>query len=241
MKEMRLDKFLCQCLGISRKEAKDMIRKKQITVNGQQASRPEIKVFPGKDQVYCQEEALSYEEHHYLMLHKPQGVVSATKDASDKTVIDLIHENYKSGLFPVGRLDKDTEGLMLLTDDGELAHRLMAPKRHVPKSYYAEVAGRMGEAEVEAFSGHLDIGGGETAKPGILKILETSDERSKVIITISEGKFHQVKRMVSAVGSRVLYLKRVSIGPLELDEGLALGEYRELTKDEIDQIKEQRC
>ena len=241
METMRLDKYLCQCLGISRKEAKEKIKSGQAAVNGETVKRPEYKVCPGQDQTICQGEELSYEPFHYLMLYKPQGVVSATKDPAEKTVIDLIEEPYRKKLFPVGRLDKDTEGLILLTDDGELAHNLMSPRKHVAKTYYAEVSGNMGEAEIAAFAGNLDIGGGETARPAILEVLDASEEVSRVRITITEGKFHQIKRMVKAVGSEVLFLKRLTIGPLTLQDDLSAGSYRKLTKEEIQQLKEPRC
>ena len=241
MAKIRLDKYLCQCLGISRKEAKEKIKNGQAVIDGTAVRKPEYKVDPEQNEIQCQEEMLTYEELHYLMLHKPQGVVSATKDPVEKTVLDLIREPYGKKLFPVGRLDKDTEGLVLLTDDGELAHELMSPKKHVEKTYYAEVAGKMGEREIRAFADGLEIGGGETAKPGILEVLDASEEGSRVQITITEGKFHQIKRMVKAVGSEVLYLKRLTIGPLRLDDTLPSGSYRKLTEEEIRRLKEKKC
>lgn len=238
---IRLDKFLCQCLGISRKEAKEKIKSGQIEINGETIKRADYKVSPQRDRVVCQGENLSYEPFHYLMLHKPQGIVSATKDSSEITVIDLIDQPYGKNLFPVGRLDKDTEGLILLTDDGDLAHNLMSPRKHVKKTYYAEVSGAMGEAEIAAFAGNLDIGGGESAKPAVLEVLDVSKGISKVRITITEGKFHQIKRMVKAVGSEVLFLKRLSIGSLTLPENLPVGSYRKLTEEELQRLKEPRC
>ena len=172
------------------------------------------------------------------MLHKPQGVVSATKDDHDKTVLDLIHENFKDKLFPVGRLDKDTEGLLILTDDGMLAHELLSPKKHVDKVYFAKVSGSFTDEEVKKFQEGLDIGNGERSKEADLEILTVGEDQSEVLITITEGKFNQVKRMVKAVGSEVLYLKRLSMGSLKLDEKLELGMYRRLSETELQELKE---
>ena len=194
-KKTRLDKFLCDSLNITRKEAKEAVKKGKVTINGEVVKKPECKLDADDDQVEFEHQPVIFEQFHYLMLHKPQGVVSATKDNHDKTVIDLIHEDFKDKLFPVGRLDKDTEGLLLLTDDGMLAHELLSPKKHVDKVYFAKVAGRFTEEEIKRFREGLDIGNGEKAKEAFLEILKVGEDQSEVLITITEGKFHQVKRM----------------------------------------------
>lgn len=237
-KKTRLDKFLCDSLNITRKEAKEAVEKGKVTINGEVVKKPECKLDADDDQVEFEHQPVIFEQFHYLMLHKPQGVVSATKDNHDKTVIDLIHEDFKDKLFPVGRLDKDTEGLLLLTDDGMLAHELLSPKKHVDKVYFAKVAGRFTEEEIKRFREGLDIGNGEKAKEAFLEILKAGEDQSEVLITITEGKFHQVKRMAKAVGSEVLYLKRLSMGPLKLDEELEIGTYRRLSEEELHKLKE---
>lgn len=239
-KKTRLDKFLCDSLNMTRKEAKEAVKKGKTVINGEVVKKPEYKVDPEQDQVEFDHEPVQFEQFHYLMLHKPQGVVSATKDNHDQTVLNLIHEDYKDKLFPVGRLDKDTEGLLLLTDDGMLAHELLSPKKHVDKVYFAKVSGQFGEKEIAEFKEGLDIGNGERSKEAKLQILKSDTQESEVLITITEGKFHQVKRMVKAVGSEVLYLKRLSMGPLKLDEELKVGTYRRLTDTELQELKEHK-
>lgn len=196
---------------------------------------PEAKIDIAAQKVYCQEQQVGYEEFEYYMLHKPAGVISATTDAREKTVIDLITEKKRKDLFPVGRLDKDTEGLLLITNDGELAHRLLAPKKHVDKVYYAKVKGKVTDEDVKAFAEGLSIGQGEVTKPAELKVL-VSDEISEIELVIQEGKFHQVKRMFLAVNKEVIYLKRLSMGNLSLDETLPLGSYRPLTREELEKL-----
>ncbi len=237
-KKTRLDKFLCDSLNMTRKEAKEAVKKGKVTLNGEVVKKPEFKLDADNDQVEFEHQPVMFEQFHYLMLHKPQGVVSATKDNHDQTVLDLIHEDFRDKLFPVGRLDKDTEGLLLLTDDGMLAHELLSPKKHVDKVYFAKVAGRFTQEEMKKFREGLDIGNGERAKEASLEILKAEEDQSEVLITITEGKFHQVKRMVKAVGSEVLYLKRLSMGPLKLDEELEIGTYRRLSEAELRELKE---
>lgn len=237
-KKTRLDKFLCDSLNMTRKEAKEAVKKGKVTLNGEVVKKPEFKLDADNDQVEFEHQPVMFEQFHYLMLHKPQGVVSATKDNHDQTVLDLIHEDFRDKLFPVGRLDKDTEGLLLLTDDGMLAHELLSPKKHVDKVYFAKVAGRFTQEEMKRFREGLDIGNGERAKEASLEILKAEEDQSEVLITITEGKFHQVKRMVKAVGSEVLYLKRLSMGPLKLDEELEIGTYRRLSEAELRELKE---
>lgn len=232
---MRLDKYLAD-MGIgTRAEVKKLIRQGKIAVDGTVVKSPEAKIDVNKNQVTCGGEPISYETFEYYMLNKPAGVVSATTDAKDKTVIDLIETKKRKDLFPVGRLDKDTEGLLLITNDGELAHRLLSPKKHVDKVYYAKVEGIVTKEDQRVFAEGVSLGGDEMAKPAELEIL-ASDEISEIRLTIQEGKFHQVKRMFESVGKKVIYLKRLSMGTLVLDENLALGEYRTLTKEEIEAL-----
>ena len=232
---MRLDKFLTE-MGIgTRTEVKKYIKQGKVKVDGETVKLPETKVDAGRQEITYLEHPVQYKAFEYVMLNKPAGVVSATTDAREKTVLDLISEKKRKDLFPVGRLDKDTEGLLLITNDGELAHRLLEPKKHVDKVYYAKVKGVVTERDVIAFAEGISIGQGETAKPAVLEIL-VSDVLSEIRLTIQEGKFHQVKRMFAAVGKEVVYLKRLSMGSLILDESLRPGEYRPLTKEERERL-----
>ena len=232
---MRLDKYLAD-MGIgTRTEIKKYVRQGKVKVDGVVVKSPEIKVNPDVQTVSYLDQSVSYEKFEYYMLNKPAGVVSATTDEKDKTVIDLITAKKRKDLFPVGRLDKDTEGLLLITNDGELAHRLLAPKKHVDKVYYAKVKGKVTEEDVKAFKEGVSLGQGEMARPAALEIL-VSDEISEIRLTIQEGKFHQVKRMFISVGKEVVYLKRLSMGSLGLDEKLPLGAYRPLTNKELEQL-----
>ena len=232
-KKMRLDKFLTQTGELSRSEAKQKIKKGSITVNGEIVKKPEIKVS-AEDIVCIDGKSITYEEYRYIMLHKPAGVVSATEDTQCRTVIDLIKEG-KKGLFPVGRLDKDTEGLLLLTNDGALAHNLLSPKKHVDKTYFAILDGPVGKKEQELFLNGLDIGDEKVTLPAKLDLTEKENE---VFITLQEGRFHQVKRMAQAVGRKVTYLKRISMGSLVLDDSLEKGAYRSLTEEEVLRLKD---
>ncbi|QII83045.1 pseudouridine synthase [Jeotgalibaca arthritidis] len=237
---MRLDKFLSHTGFGSRKEVKVLLKQKKVVVNDKVASKGEMKVDLNQDQVVVNGERIQYQEFHYLMLHKPAGVLSATEDMKQKTVIDLLSEEYQHlNLFPVGRLDKDTEGLLLLTNDGELAHFLLSPKKEVAKRYYARVAGIMDEADCEAFKNRIVLEDGFECLPGELEIKSVDEEKqeSEVFITIKEGKFHQVKRMVKASGKEVTYLKRLTMGSLVLDPKLQLAEYRYLTESELADLK----
>lgn len=235
-KQLRLDKFLAD-MGIgTRSELKVWIRKGRVTVNGAVCVKPEQKVAVNSDVVCVDGNRLYYTEYIYYMLHKPAGVVSATTDKISKTVLELIKDNQGKDLFPVGRLDKDTEGLLLITNDGELAHQLLSPKKHVDKVYYARVRGRVTEEDKKAFVDGVDIGEDDPTLPAKLKIL-VSEDISEVELTIQEGKFHQVKRMFEAVGKEVIYLKRLSMGSLLLDDSLAPGEYRKLSAEEIDALR----
>lgn len=232
---IRLDKFLAD-MGIgTRSEVKKYIRQGKVKVDGVVQKSPDAKIDETKQEVSCFDKTVGYESFEYYMLYKPAGVISATTDAKDKTVIDLIESKKRKDLFPVGRLDKDTEGLLLITNDGELAHRLLSPKKHVDKVYFAKVKGVVTEEDQRIFAEGVSLGQGEMAKPSKLEIL-VSDEISEIRLTIQEGKFHQVKRMFLSVGKEVIYLKRLSMGTLKLDETLALGEYRPLTEEELKQL-----
>lgn len=218
----------------SRKEVKQLLKSGSVKVDDMVVKDAKQHVDPEKQTVTLNGEVIEYREFIYLMMNKPQGVLSATEDNNTETVIDLLElEDQVYEPFPVGRLDKDTEGLLLITNDGQLAHRLLAPKKHVPKTYFAVIEGEVKEADIKAFAHGVTLDDGYETKPGELKILK-SGIRSDIELTITEGKFHQVKRMFEAVGKRVVYLQRISMGPLALDETLELGEYRELTDEEID-------
>lgn len=230
---MRLDKLVSNMGFGSRKEVKGLLKKGAIQVNGVPVKDPALHVHPEQDEVSILGERIIYREFIYLMMHKPQGVISATEDNRDRTVIDLLDDEYRHfEPFPVGRLDKDTEGLLLLTNNGKLAHELLSPKKEVPKTYYAHIEGVVGQEDIERFAEGVTLEDGYFTKPGMLKILKSAPI-SEIELTITEGKFHQVKRMFEAVGKKVIYLKRMTMGELTLDESLALGEYRELTDEEL--------
>ena len=234
----RLDKVLSNLGYGSRKEIKQAIRKGLIEVNGELVKDNGLQVDPENDRIIVNGEEIFYRKYIYLMMNKPDGVVSATFDNRDETVIDLLEvEHQVFNPFPVGRLDKDTVGLLLLTNDGELNHRLISPKWKVDKIYYAKIDKKVTEADVKKFKSGITLDDGYLCKEAKLEILEATDEGSEVMITIQEGKYHQVKRMFEAVGKSVIYLKRVEFGTLKLDEELEEGEYRELTEEEINILK----
>ncbi|WP_042354729.1 pseudouridine synthase [Bacillus rubiinfantis] len=234
---MRIDKMLANLGYGSRKEVKQLLKSGAVRVDDIVVKDGKQQVVPQSQTVTLNGEVIEYQEFIYLMMNKPPGVVSATEDSQDETVIDLLAvEDQVYEPFPVGRLDKDTEGLLLITNDGQLAHRLLSPKRHVPKTYFAVIDREVTEADVVAFARGVTLNDGYQTKPGKLKILK-SGIRSDIELTITEGKFHQVKRMFQAVGKRVIYLQRISMGPLTLDETLELGEYRQLTEEEIELLK----
>lgn len=239
-KSVRLDKFLADAGVGTRSEVKKYIQKGQVRVNDAVTKRPEQKVDTDTDRVMLGDEVIgAAAEFAYYLLHKPAGCVSATEDNRDETVMKYVPSQRK-GLFPVGRLDKDTEGLLLITDDGALAHELLSPKKHVDKTYFAVVDGIVTKADVEAIAKGVDIGEEKLTLPAeleILKVDESSGE-SEIYLTICEGKFHQVKRMMQSVGKTVTYLKRISMGPLRLPDDLGKGECRPLTEDEIRALKQ---
>ena len=225
----RLDKIIASTGRWSRREVKDLVRRGRVSVDGRIAASPEEKIDPENALVQVDGEEILYARHTYVMLHKPAGVLTATEDPRQKTVLDLLSPPLrKKGLAPVGRLDKDTEGLLLLTDDGELAHRLLSPRWHVDKRYYARVSEDLESADREAFAAGMTLADGLQCLPAGLEILSARE----CIVTLREGKFHQVKRMLAERGRPVTYLKRLSMGPLALDGALAPGEYRLLTEEE---------
>lgn len=270
MKEtVRLDKYLADMGVGTRSEVKNLIRKGRVTLNGEVVKKPEAKITLGIDGVAVDGSPIAYVSYEYYMLNKPAGVISASNDPKAETVIDLLEEAVRKDLFPVGRLDKDTEGLLLITNDGDLAHKLLSPKKHVDKVYFARVLGVVSEEDVKLFAQGLQVDDEFSAMPARLTIKGTTkfhiesivdkiateeeylmekglldlDENNNVLVseielTIREGKFHQVKRMFEAVGKRVIYLKRLSMGSLKLDESLALGEYRALTEFELKELRQ---
>lgn len=225
----RLDKVLAATGRWSRREVKQLVRQGQVRVNGAAAASAEEKVEPETAVITVGGEPVRLQKYTYVMLHKPAGVLTATEDSRQRTVLDLLPpELRKRGLSPVGRLDKDTEGLLLLTNDGALAHRLLSPKSHVDKVYYARVEGALEPADAAAFAAGMTLGDGLECLPAGLEILSPGE----CLVTLREGKFHQVKRMLAARGKPVTYLKRLSMGPLRLDPELAPGAFRMLTAEE---------
>ena len=220
----------------SRSEVKKLIKSGRVTVDGRTVREPEQKFDPERAQISLDGQTVSYASFEYFMLNKPQGVVSATEDRRFQTVVDLIGDARRKDLFPAGRLDIDTEGLLLITNDGQLAHQLLSPKKHVDKVYFARVEGILPSDVKEQFAKGLTLDGEVKTLPAQLELLKEGPV-SEVRLTIHEGKFHQVKRMFEAVGCRVIYLKRLSMGSLVLDETLAPGEYRRLTDDELRALK----
>lgn len=234
---MRLDKFLCQLNMGSRSDVKNLVRKGLVTVNGVQATSPEQKIDENKDLITCKGISLNYKAHAYYMMNKPQGVVSATQDRSDKTVLDLLlpaipEFDRKRELVPCGRLDKDTEGLLLLTDDGEMIHKLLSPGKHVDKTYLVTIDKPLSVDDIAALEQGVDIGEKHLTRPAKVEVIS----ENRILLTIHEGKFHQVKRMLQAVDNCVTALKRVSFGPLRMDDTLAPGESRALTEAEIREL-----
>ena len=232
---IRLDKYLADMGVGTRQEVKKYMKQGRVAVDGEIVKKPETKVDTDKSVVSFDGREVAYAEYEYYMLNKPAGVISATEDTRCETVVDLIESKKRKDLFPVGRLDKDTEGLLLITNDGALAHRLLSPKKHVDKCYFARIQGKVTEEDVTAFAKGINIGTAEEEEwtmPGKLVIVK-SDEVSEIRLTIQEGKFHQVKRMFQAVEKEVIYLKRETMGTMVLDETLKPGDYRELTDEEL--------
>ena len=229
---MRLDRFLVQSDICTRSEAKKLIKQGRVCVNGSAASDPAARVDEAADTVSVDGKAAVYEKFRYYMLNKPAGYVSATEDASDAIVLDLLAGAQGHDLFPVGRLDKDTEGLLIITNDGQLAHRLTSPRHHVDKRYLAVTDGKLSGRDMETFASGMDIGDDRPTLPALIE-----ERPDGYIVTIREGRFHQIKRMFYALGVNVTYLKRLSMGPIELDDTLAPGDFRPLSAEEIALLK----
>ena len=237
MEKQRLDKVIASTGKFSRREVKNLVRQGRVLVDGAPARSAEDKVKAENVEITVNGEVLTYRRFTWIMLNKPAGYLSATEDGRGATVLDLLpQELQKQGLFPVGRLDKDTEGLLLLTNEGGLAHDLLSPKHHVDKVYYARVAGHVIEEDCRAFAAGMTLEDGLVCQPAGLEIL-TAGEESEVHVTLREGKFHQVKRMLADRGKPVLYLERVKMGNLPLDPALGRGEYRFLTDAEIENLR----
>lgn len=234
---MRLDKFLADSQNGTRSQVKEFIKKGLVTVNGEVITKADYKIDENSDCIICKGNTLSYQKYRYFVLHKPSGVITATKDNHDKTVMDLFPKEFSGDFFPVGRLDKDTEGFLLITNDGELSHRLLSPKKHVAKTYYVECSGELTSEKVLQLEQGVHIGDEKPTLPAKVETLKTEKTSYVIKLTITEGRFHQVKRMIQAIGGEVTYLKRLSMGGLELDESLQKGDYRELTQEEVDILK----
>ncbi len=239
---VRLDKYLCDAGAGTRSEVKEIIKRGQVKVNGEVCKRPEQKVEESTAVVdYCGQTVV-YEEHTYVMFYKPQGIVSATEDKRDETVLDFLRKEWEKredrpfpkGLFPVGRLDKDTEGLLLLTNDGALAHELLSPRKHVVKTYEVTMEKPLHAEEVLTLECGVDIGDEKLTMPARVNV----QKDGKIHLSITEGRYHQVKRMLTAVGNRVLHLKRLRMGTLYLDEDMGPGDYRLLSEEEVESLKD---
>ena len=238
MPRMRLDKLLAHLNCGSRKEVQAMIRAGRVAVDGAVLTDPAAKVDPDTVQVALDGQAQTYRAQRYYMLNKPAGVITASRDERHDTVLGLFPENMRRGLFAVGRLDKDTEGLLIITDDGALSHALMSPARHVSKIYEAEVDGTLAPDAAERFRTGLTLRDGTVCLPALLEVLSQQDGKARVRVTLREGKYHQVKRMIAAVGGTVVGLRRVQLGGLRLDPALPAGAFRELTGEELGQLRD---
>ena len=235
---MRLDKFLVACAVGSRTEVKNLLKAGRVTVNGKKEKSAKLQINEERDEIRFDGQVLEYEEFVYYMMNKPQGVISATEDSKHRTVLDLLDDIARTKeVFPVGRLDIDTHGLLLLTNDGQLAHALLSPKRHVDKTYLAQVEGIMSQEDVETFVKGIPLKD-FTCQPAKLELVSIDSEKNQslVLVTIAEGKFHKVKRMVAYCGKEVVNLQRLTMGTLVLDENLERGEWRRLTKEELENL-----
>ena len=238
MSLQRLDKILSGQNIATRSETKNMVKKGLITVNGQTVKRSDEKFDPDTDEFIVNGIKIVYKKHLYIMMNKPSGVLSASRDGRTKTVIDLLPEHLRrDGLFPAGRLDKDTEGFILITDDGELAHKLLSPRYHVDKTYHVTAEGIITDDDIRRLEEGVDIGEKALTLPAKAEMIGSGQDVSEVLLTIHEGKFHQVKRMFEVIGKPVVHLKRISFGSLKLDEKLAPGEFRRLADEEIKALK----
>lgn len=233
---IRLDKFLGEMGLGTRSQLKEAAKKGRISVNGEVEKKTDRKINPKSDRVWFDGRLIAYTAFEYYMLNKPQGVVSARSDNLYPTVIELLTDRLRDDLFPVGRLDVDTEGLLLITNDGDLAHKLLSPKRHINKVYFVRIEGILPEDTAAQFKGGIILSDGTPTLPAVLEILNTFEGKAEVLLTIQEGKFHQVKKMFEVLSCRVVYLKRMSMGPLKLDELLKPGEYRPLSDEELQDL-----
>jgi len=232
---MRIDKYLCDCLIGTRSEVKNYIKKGLCTVNNSVIKDAGQQIDPLTDEIVFEGKPVIYNKYRYYILNKPGGYITATTDTSDKTVLDLLPNEIKKNLFPVGRLDKDTEGLLILTNDGELSHKLLSPKYHVDKCYYCELAKEIDESSLKPLNTGIDIGDDKPTKPATYSIISPTS----VLLTIYEGRYHQVKRMFIALDNKITYLKRISFGPLKLDDyDLKPGEFKQLNNKDIALLKD---
>ena len=235
----RIDKILSNLGHGTRKEVKALLKKGKVEIDGIVVSDSAMKIDPNKAVIMVSGEEIKYRKYICLIMNKPAGVISATVDNHDETVIDLIDQEYHAFKpFPIGRLDKDTVGLLLITNDGELNHKLIAPKNHVDKVYYAQINKPVDEKDVATFRKGVILEDEYKCMPAILEILKADENGSEVMVTIQEGKFHQVKRMFESVDKKVVFLRRMSFGPLKLDESLSEGQYRELSEEEVNLLKQ---
>lgn len=234
---LRLDKLLAEMTTGSRSEVKQWIRQGRVCVDDEMVKRPEKKVDPNGQKIYLDGEQIAYQPYEYYMLNKPAGMVSATTDRENRTVVSLITKSHRQDLFPVGRLDIDTEGLLLITNDGKLAHHLLSPRHHVDKTYLVHIQGALTEEDIGILEHGMDIGDDQWTLPAVVEQYQVRQQDeviyTEVYFTIREGRYHQVKRMFAGLGKPVVYLRRIRMGSLALDEKLALGEYRKLTDEEI--------
>lgn len=233
---MRIDRFLKETGICKRKEVNNILKKKLVTVNKKVITDTGFKINENVDLIEYDGKKIEYSQYIYIMLNKPSGIISASEDQRETTVVDLVKEYKHRHLFPFGRLDKDSVGLLILSDDGKLAHELLSPKKHVDKKYFLRIKGRLDEGDITKFSEGIVLEDNTKCKPAKLEILN-SDEISECYVTISEGKFHQLKRMFKMLGKEVIYLKRISFGLINLDESLKEGEYRLLKEKEIALLK----
>lgn len=229
---MRLDKYLCETGAGSRSEVKQLVKKGLVCVNGITVKEADKKIEEGVDVVTLRGETLSFARFHYYMLHKPAGVITATEDTNQKTVLDLLTGINTKKLFPVGRLDKDTEGLLLITDDGELAHKLLSPKKHVGKTYFVQTKYPVSDDAALLLREGVDIGDDTPTLPAMVE--KAGD--TELLLTIKEGRYHQIKRMLLAVDNEVVYLKRITMGPLQLPDDLEKGDFRPLSVSEVNAL-----
>lgn len=237
---MRIDKFLSEMQFGTRSDVRKLIKTKQVVVDDEKVTSAKIQINPVESIVQVNGGVVQYQQYYYYLLNKPAGVLTATKDKKQKTVMDLFNRvDYRDDLFPVGRLDKDTTGLLLITNDGQLGHRMLSPTRHVDKVYFAKVEGHVTDADVSKFETGLLLKDGTRTKPARLSIASYQSDTniSEVFVTITEGKYHQIKRMFGAIGMRVIRLERKKMGTLELEQTLSLGRYRVLTDEEIESIQ----